>query len=82
MAQAFSALTVVAKHPGLAAARGSLLDLLWHGFVCAPSLAEKAALTDALPVNNAWMAALERLALTDEDGGGALLRAQAANLLV
>ena len=65
--QAFASLAERCAHPGLRAARRSLLDLLWFGVACAPSVAEKHALVDALPPTGEAMAALERLALGDEE---------------
>ena len=80
--QAFASLAERCAHPGLRAARRSLLDLLWFGVACAPSVAEKHALVDALPPTGAAMAALERLALGDEEAeADDALKTQAANLL-
>ena len=80
--QAFASLAERCAHPGLRAARRSLLDLLWFGVACAPSVAEKHALVDALPPTGEAMAALERLALGDEEAeADDALKTQAANLL-
>ena len=79
--QAFASIAERCVHPGMRAVQRSLLDLLWFGVACAPSVAEKHSLVDALPPTCEAMAALERLALDEEAEADDALKKQAANLL-